>query len=513
MQLVYDRLETIESNLYKAYYHFEDIDPELWKIFYEITLDDPDFYISGCEFIYTIHADVNNARLMPYSFLILSNLICFAGLEYEKSNVDSTDAIFPTSLFHFFNTLEPSLLFYVLLGIKQFDQKLFISMIEKTDDEKAAAVEKAFANLHSDFENYLDHRGLHLDSTCIKKGKDILANGSALDFINWISQYDDEWITHLDSFYDFKFQMISNPCFSTNDNFTKENAISYVDILKYCVKKHETEYLEWKTENAGIKWRKTAFISIIDFGIGRFSLHFLFYLYYSFVEGRVLDNLFYAINEETSDGDLNKLLVEAVRNYPDPQFAIEVNERYKEYKRYNPGCIDLPFVDQDAEPKLMAPPNRQEDNTRNFDVRLGKYLEVSLEWEDVAALYNCFYQMFDSETKRGDILYYLSTGADDGLVHNGIKWQGSREELALFLQGVLPRKKRGFWKAVYKVFRIKKNDEWVKTKDLNKINSREWDTKDNRKECEKLESLYNIWMIRRPNLKGKWEFRDWHKNS
>jgi len=507
MQLVYDRFETIESNLHKAYYHLEDIDPELWKDFYEATLDDPDFYISGCEFTVTIHAEGNLARREPYSFLAYFNLCFFAGREYEEPIVDSTDANFPSSLILFFSTLEPSLSLYSQMGIKQFDLNLYKSLAEKLEDETVAATEKAFANMNSNFENYLEYRGVHLDSTSIKKGKDILTNGSALDFYKWITQY--KW----NSSYEHKVQIISNPYISKLDDFTREDAFFFVDILEYCVKKHETEYLEWKTENAGIKGRKTAFLSIVDYLIGRFSLHYLFYLYYCFVEGRVLDNMYYAMNEETSDGNFNKLLVEAVRNFPDPQFAIEVNERYKEYKRYNPGCIDLPFVDQDAEPKLMAPLNRQEDNTRNFDVRLGKYFEVSLEWEDVSALYNCFYQMFDSETKKGDILYYLSTGADDGLVHNGIKWQGSREELALFLQGVLPRKKRGFWKAVYKVFRIKKNDEWVKTKDLNKINSREWDTKDNRKECEKLESLYNIWMIRRPNLKGKWEFRDWHKNS
>jgi hypothetical protein len=66
---------------------------------------------------------------------------------------------------------------------------------------------------------------------------------------------------------------------------------------------------------------------------------------------------------------------------------------------------------------------------------------------------------------------------------------------------------------VYKVFRIKKNDKWGDTEDLNKIYSREWDTEDNSEECKKLESLYNNWMIRRPNLKGKWEFKDWHKKK
>ena len=507
MQLVYDRLETIESNIHKAYYHFEDIDPELWKIFYEITLDDPDLYISGCEFIVTIHADGNKARQEPYSLLIYYNLYFFAGREYEEPIVDSTDAIFQSSLILFFGTLEPSLSLYAQMGIKQFDLNLYKSLAEKLEDETVAATEKAFANMNSNFENYLEYRGVHLDSTSIKKGKDILTNGSALDFYKWITQY--KW----NSFYEYKVQIISNPYLSKLDNFTREDAVFYGDIFEYCVKKHETEYLEWKTENAGIKGRKTAFFSIVDLLMGRFSLHFLFYLYYCYVEGRVLDNMFYAMNEETSDGNFNKLLVEAVRNYPDPQFAIEVNERYKEYKRYNPGCIDLPFVDQDAEPKLMVSTNPFESNIPHIDVRLGKYFEVSLNSNDVSALYNCFYQMFDSETKRGDIIYYLSTGADDGLVHNGIKWQGSRVGLALFLKSVLPPKKDSLWDNVYNVFRIKRNDEWVKTSSLKNVYAREWDITDNSEECENLEKFYNNWMIRRPELKGRWEFKDWHKKK
>lgn len=508
MQLVYDRFETIESNLHKAYYHLEDIDPEMLNKFIEDNIDDPDIHVSGNDVIYTIHEDGDDARTKATLFFSSFNISCIAGLDFFETKGDYTKTSFASNLICFYYNLDDSLALYITYGIKHVDYSLLISSVGKLEAEKFAELLKAEAVKYFGFERLLDYSGIHLDSASIKKGKEILANESALEFYKWFNQL----VPNI-SFNDIKFRTISNPIMGAPERMTKEAAIYNVQLLEHCIKKHETEYWEWRTENAGLTRRKTAIISRIDSLHGRFSLQYVFYKYYILVEGHILDKMFNAMNEETSDGNFNKLLVEAVRNFPDPQFAIEVNERYKEYKRYNPGCIDLPFVDQDAEPKLMAPLNRQEDNTRNFDVRLGKYLEVSLEREDVAALYNCFYQMFDSETKKGDILYYLSTGADDGLVHNGIKWQGSREELALFLQGVLPRKKRGFWKAVYKVFRIKKNDEWVKTKDLNKINSREWDTKDNRKECEKLESLYNNWMIRRPNLKGKWEFRDWHKNS
>ena len=503
MQLVYDRFETIESNLHKAYYHFEDVDPELLDKFNEDNRDDPDIDISGYDIIATFHEGGNKARLEAINIFHIFNLYCLAGLEYDETIVDSTDTTSSSTLYHFFNNLDASLFYYIEFGVKKFDYSLLKSSAEKLEKEKAAAVVKASATKLFDLESILDCLGIQLDSTSIKKGKEILAKESALEFYEWSLQYEPS------SPNDCRVQVISNPCYEF-DNLTQEEAISHVHLLEYCIKKYEKEYREWKTENAGLKGRKTAIISIFDFIIGRYSLQRLFYIYY-LVEGHFLDKMFYAMNAETYDGDFNRLLVEAVRNYPDPQFALEVNERYKEYKRYNPGCIDFPFVDQNAEPKHIAPPSPIEDNTHHIDVRLGKYFEVSLDIEDVEYLYHCFYQMFDRETKRGDILYYLSTGADDGLVHNGIKWQGSREGLALFLQGVLPRKKRGFWKAVYKVFRIKKNDEWVKTKDLNRIGPREWDKDKNSEECKYLEKYYNNWMKKRPDLKGQWEFKNWRK--
>ena len=505
MQLVYDRFETIESNFHKAYYHVEDVDPELWNKLNEDK--DPGFFVSGYNITVSFNEEADNARNEAYSFLEANNLLCIAGLEYDFTNVDPNETSFSSTLFRFINNLAPSLFAYIEFGIKKLDYSLWKSLGAELEEEKATALNKALADKLLGFERYLDYKGIHLDQTGIKRGKEILVNGSDIDFYQWISQFESN------SIEDTQFQIISNPLWGSPGNVAQEVPIIIIHLLEYCIKKHETEYKEWKTGNAGLKGRKTAFISNIDFVIGRFSLQRLFYLYYNYVEGHILDMMFYAMNAETSDGDLNKQLVEAVRNYPDPQFAIEVNERYKEYKRYNPGCIDLPFVDQDAEPKLMASTNPFESNMPHIDVRLGKYFEVSLNSEDVSALYNCFYQMFDSETKRGDIIYYLSTGADDGLVHNGIKWQGSRVGLALFLKSVLPPKKDSFWDNVYNVFRIKRNDEWAKTGSLKNIYAREWDTKYNRKECEKLESLYNNWMIKRPNLKGKWEFKDWRKKS
>ena len=505
MQIVYDRFETIESNLHKAYYHVEDVDAELWKKLIEDK--DPGIFVSGDIITVTINADADNARKEAYSFLEVNNLLCLAGLEYDITKVDYTVTTFPSSLFCFYNNLPASLLIYIEFGIKKFDLSLLISLGAKLEEEKAVALSKAFAEKLFGFERYLDYEGIQLDSSSIKKGEEILVKGSALDFYKWIRQFESN------SLEDFQFQIISNPFWEDQENATHEIPNLYVHLLEYCIKKHETEYREWKTENAGLKGRKTAIISNIDFVIGRFSLQRLFYLYYIFVEGHILDKMFYAMNAETSDGDFNRLLVETVRNFPDPQFALEVNERYKEYKRYNPGCIDLPFVDQDAETKLMASPSPIESDTPHIDVRLGKYFKVSLDSEDVSVLYHCFYKMFDSETTRWDLIYYLATGADDGHAHNGIKWQGSREGLALFLQGVLPPKKTGFWNNVYNVFRIKKNDEWVKTGDLKKIYSREWDTEDNRKECENLESYFNNWIEKRRNLKDKWEFKDWHKKK
>ena len=505
MQLVYDRFETIESNLHKAYYHVEDVDPELWNKLNEDK--DPGIFVSGYNITVPFNVEADNARNEAYSFFETNNLLCLAGLEYDITKVDSKVTSFSSCLFRFWSNLDPSLALYIEFGTRKIDYSLLKSLIGKKEEEKAAELLGALVNKVFGLEHYLDYLGIHLDSSGIKKGKDILAKDSALEFFKWFRQFEIK-----NSSDDYQYQVISEPYLGKTGTINQENANSYVHLLEYCVKRHETEYREWKTENVGLKGRKTAIISKIDFVIGRFSLQRLFYLYYIYVEGHILDKMFTAMNEEKSDGDLNKQLVEAVRNYPDPQFAIEVNERYKDYKRYNPRCIDLPFVDQDAVSKRMVSPSSHEDNTSHIDVRLGKYFEVSLEWEDVAALYNCFYQMFEGETKE-DIIYYLAVGEDDGRAHNGIKWQGSREGLALFLTGVLPPKKNGFWKAVYKVFRIKKNDKWVDTKDLNRITSREWDTKKNREECESLESFYNNWMRRRPDLKGRWEFKDWRKKG
>jgi len=506
MQLVYDRFETIESNLHKAYNHFEDIDPEIWKQI--IDANDSDFDISGYNLTITFHEDADHARMNAIYYFFTINLLCLAKLEDDLPIVDSIDTSFSADFVRFYHNLGVSLCTYVSICSSKLDDAILLSLFKKFDKEKKNEFFKSFIIKYLGIERFIDILNISLNSGNIKKVEELLAKEPLDEFNKWMKQF-----VFICSSDDFVSNLICNPIIEdTIDKLSPNEHLHFLHLLDYCMKKHETEYKEW-VNNDIIKRRRLTFTAIFDCLFGRFNLHIMFYLYYRLVEGHLLDQMFYAMNAETSDGDLNKQLVEAVRNYPDPQFAIEVNERYKDYKRYNPGCIDLPFVDQDAETKLMASPSPIESDTPHIDVRLGKYFKVSLDSEDVSVLYHCFYQMFDSETTRWDLIYYLATGADDGHAHNGIKWQGSREGLALFLQGVLPPKKTGFWNNVYNVFRIKKNDEWVKTGDLKKIYSREWDTEDNRKECENLESYFNNWIEKRRNLKDKWEFKDWHKKK
>lgn len=202
----------------------------------------------------------------------------------------------------------------------------------------------------------------------------------------------------------------------------------------------------------------------------------------------------------------------------------EVNDTIDKSKinRISDFRSNTPDTDDNAKNACTGGPRHStkgpEGHETPIDVRLGQLLEVELSPEDVSSLYKCFYTKFEQPepekpSVESDLIYYLTQDSDDDRTHYGIYWQGSREGLALFLQGVLPPKKSGFWKSVYKVFRIKKNDKWINTKDLNKINSREWDTNKNRKECEKLESYFNNWMKKGAELKGRWEFKDWRRKS
>lgn len=527
MQIVYDRFETVELSLHKAFFHIEDFDPNVWEGLIEENKDDEESdsdptesarfeFTSDHNIIITIVAEKDLARQHALKCFELLNLwYCFDHAEVDARELSS----YANNICRFRKILDDSYLLAYIDGTSNIlESKMESKITNEMGFEKTMEYMKGAINKNIGLERYLESQDIHVDSETLEEGEKIMIKGSNLDFILWLGKY---YLEVNENSFQSNLIINSNcpqigdsETYELGQNDSDETAPNNYMLFSQIVKAYEKEYRKWERQPY-LQRQLSSIRCKIDEGRGRITLEWVFSHYYQYENNEIIEKMFYAMNSDICDYKLNKELVEAVRNHPDPHFAVQVNEHYNEYKKYNKNCIDFPFVD----PTRYVEPQKIPVMDKNpIDLRLGKYIEISLSAEDVSSLYKCFYTKFEQPepekpSVESDLIYYLSQDSDDDRSHYGIYWQGSREGLALFLTRVLPPKKSGFWKNVYKVFRIKKNDKWGDTEDLNKIYSREWDTEDNSEECKKLESLYNNWMIRRPNLKGKWEFKDWHKKK
>ena len=126
------------------------------------------------------------------------------------------------------------------------------------------------------------------------------------------------------------------------------------------IEKHAEEYEKWLQqpyyERYGLLMPLLA-----DYCRGKMSLEFVFFLkYFFFNDDEVLDRMFLAMNSEDRDSRMNMELVKAVSNYPDPEFAKKVDERYKEFKKYNGGGLDFVFFDPNRKERMPLPTNDEE---------------------------------------------------------------------------------------------------------------------------------------------------------